>query len=134
MVDVQDNTISAKLCYSHLKEGKELQVTNSLRGNQTYVPHLAEALIDCANTDLPRLLHIGSKEVVSRYEFAVMIANVFGYDSKLVIPVRNKEVPGWVAPRPIKGGLKVNLAEKNKVPIYKIMDGLKDYKDNITPC
>ena len=125
----------SKLVLQHLREGKELEATNSLRGNQTYVPHLAEALIYCANTDnLPRLLHIASKEVITRYEFAVMIANTFGYDSKLVIPVRNKEVPGWVAPRPIKGGLKVNLAEKNKVPIYKIMDGLKDYKDSITPC
>ena len=122
----------AKLVLSHLREGKELQVTNSLRGNQTYVPHLAEALIVCANTSgLPKVLHIASKEVITRYEFAVMIANVFGYDSTLVVPVKNREVPGWVAPRPVKGGLKVNLAEKNKVPIYKILDGLKDYKERL---
>jgi dTDP-4-dehydrorhamnose reductase len=122
----------AKLILSHLKEGKELQVTNSLRGNQTYVPHLAEALIYCAKTDgLPRLLHVASKEVITRYEFAVMIANMFEYDKKLLVPVNNRSVPGWVAPRPIKGGLKVNLAEKKNVPIYKIIDGLKDYKDRM---
>jgi dTDP-4-dehydrorhamnose reductase len=76
-------------------------------------------------------LHIGSKEVISRYEFAVMIANVFGFDSKLLIPVKNREVPGWVAPRPVKGGLKVTLAEKSKIPIYRILDGLKDYRDKV---
>ncbi len=122
----------AKLIVSTLQEGKELKVSKSLKGNQTYVPHLAEALIWCANSKkLPNVLHIGSKEVISRYEFAIMIANVFGYNPKLLIPVDNNEIEEWVARRPRKAGLKVKLAEKIGVPIYTILQGLQDYKENI---
>jgi dTDP-4-dehydrorhamnose reductase len=37
----------AKLVLNCLSKGEQLRVTNSLRGNQTYVPHLAEALMVC---------------------------------------------------------------------------------------
>ena len=123
----------AKLIVSSLKEGKELKVSNTLRGNQTYIPHLAEALLWCANSkQIPDVLHIGSKEVVSRYDFAVMIANVFGYDPKLLIPVDNREIEEWTARRPRRAGLKVKLAQKIGVPIYTILQGLQDYK--VTSC
>ena len=111
----------------------EILVTKELRGNQTYIPHLAEALIQyakmCANgSQNPKVLHIASKEVISRYEFALMIADVFGLDKKKIKPCRNKDVPGWVAERPKKGGLKVKLAQKMGLPIYTILEGLQDAK------
>lgn len=117
-----------RLVVDTLIEGKELEVTSDLRGNQTYVPHLAEALMNlCYVSNPPTILHIGSKEVVSRYEFALMIATVFSLDKSLLKPVKSTEIPGWVAPRPKKGGLKTNLAKKLGIPIYSIKDGLEDF-------
>jgi dTDP-4-dehydrorhamnose reductase len=122
----------AKLVVSTLSEGKELKVSNTLKGNQTYVPHLAEALVWCANSkEIPNVLNIGSKEVISRYEFAIMIVNMFGLNGHLLIPVDSREIQEWKARRPRKAGLKIKLAQKLGVPIHTIFEGLQDYKENL---
>ena len=103
-----------------------IDVVKSLRANQTYVPHLAEALVVLAIlAKPPRVLNLGSKDVISRYEFALMIASAFGLDKELIHPVTN--VDGWVAKRPTKGGLRTNLAEKLGLPIYTVKEGLEHY-------
>lgn len=111
----------------------EIEVAKDLLGNQTYIPHLAEALIVCAerlqNANFPHILHVASKEVISRYEFALMIASVFNFDKSRITPVKSEKVPGWIAERPKHGGLKVKLAQKLGLPIYTIMEGLEAYKD-----
>ena len=115
---------------SFAKNSSEIKITKSLHSNQTYIPHLSEALIMCAETkQKPKFLHIASKEVVSRYEFAMMIATVFDLDKDRLVPVRSAQVPGWVAERPKKAGLKVALAQKLGLPIYTIMEGLEEYKN-----
>lgn len=116
-----------------LSEGTPLLVSKNLMGNQTYIPHLAEALINIANRiddfrNIP-ILNVASREVVSRYEFALMVASIFGLDKNLLIPVNNKYISNWVAERPTKAGLKVGFAKKMKVPIYTILDGLKELRD-----
>jgi dTDP-4-dehydrorhamnose reductase len=123
------------LVTSNLKEGKELKVTKELHGNQTYIPHLVEGLLYvCERPDILTkhgVLHIASTDIMSRYDFALMIANVFGYDPKLLIPVKNKDIEGWVAPRPKKAGLKVTLAKRLGVPLYSVLHGLKICKENL---
>lgn len=107
-----------------------IYVTNELHGNQTYIPHFAEALIACTRIEnLPKILHIASKDVISRYEFAFMIAEVYGLDGSKIIPVKNDQVPGWIAKRPVKGGLKVKAAEKLGLPLYSISQGLEASKN-----
>jgi len=108
----------------------ELKISKELRGNQTYIPHLAEAIIKYAEMEnRPKLIHLASKEVVSRYEFALMVASVYGLDKSRFIPCKNSEVPGWISERPKKGGLKVGLAEKLGLPIYTILEGLEESKN-----
>ena len=115
-----------KLVIDSLRDGKELQITKSLIGNQTYVPHLAEALVVLAIlAKPPRILNLGSKDIISRYEFALMIASIFDLDKELLRPVVG--VDGWVAKRPTKGGLRTGLAEKLGLPIYTVKEGLKHY-------
>jgi len=121
----------SKLVISTLSEGKELKVTNELIGNQTYIPHLAEALLMLAEMDtkeFPSIINIASRDIVSRYEFALMIASVFELDKTLLSPCTNAQVPTWIAERPKKSGLKIKLAEKLGLPIYKIIDGLHDLR------
>lgn len=127
-----------KMIYNALLAGETVQVSASLRGNQTYVPHLARAIIDISNRpgDFSKIqiLNIASAEVVSRYEFALMIASVFKLDKNLLVPVTNREVPGWIAARPTRGGLKIGLAKKMRVPIYKISDGLRELYGEYMPA
>ena len=119
-----------KLVIGSLSAGKSLEITKELRGNQTYVPHFAEALLYLAQGNLnPPIINIGSKEVISRYDFALMIAGIFDLDKSLITPCKNSDIASWVAERPKKGGVKTHLAKKLKVPIYTILEGLQDLKE-----
>lgn len=135
LYDHTDRHDFLKLVMDTVGQGKELMVTKQLIGNQTYVPHLAEGLLTLA--EKPEIfkkrdiLHIASKDRMSRYEFALIIAGMFGYDKELIIPVNNKDIPNWVAPRPTKGGLLTSQAVRDGIPIYTIMEGLQECKNQI---
>jgi dTDP-4-dehydrorhamnose reductase len=121
----------ANMVIERLSEGRYLTMTNELMGNQTYVPHLAEAIMKLAGMEWKhKIIHIGSEEVISRYEFALMVASVFGLDKSLISFCRNKDVIGWVAPRPKKGGLKTNVAKRLRLPIYTVLDGIRRLRDD----
>lgn len=106
---------------------KPITLPCNLFGNPTYTPHLAEALMKlCEIPNPPRIVNIAGKEILSRYEFGLAIASVFDLDKSLITPVR--EVLG-AAMRPLKAGLKTNLAEKLGLPIYSVYDGLKAMKE-----
>jgi len=124
-----------KLVQQTVGVGKELKVTEELIGNQTYIPHLIEALLYvCRNLEIIRrykVLNIASSDIVSRYTFARLIAKTYGYDKSLIIPCKNTDIEHWVAKRPHKAGLGTGVAKRIGVPIYTIQEGLKTcyYKD-----
>lgn len=110
-----------------LSAGEAITLPCNLFGTPTYTPHLAEALMRlCEVTNPPRIVNIVGREVLSRYEFGLAIADVFGLNKQLITPVR--EIPGK-AMRPMKAGLKTKLAEKLGLPIYSVYDGLKAMKE-----
>lgn len=120
-----------KMVVANLKDGNQIKVSYELFGNQTFSGHFAEGLLYAIQQDkLPKILHIASKEIISRYEFALAIAKIFGFNndwsSDYIIPCKNDDVPKWIAKRPTKGGLKIELAESLGIPIYSIEDGLKE--------
>lgn len=116
-----------------LRRGEEIKVTNELHGNHTYIPYLALALIKLCSfrnpAKLQEVIHIASKDVLTRYEFALMVAGVFELNKSLIIPCKNKDVIGWIAKRPTKGGLKIKKADKYGIPVWDTLSGLKDFKE-----
>lgn len=105
-----------------LSKEESFEVTTSTSGNPTHVKHLAEALIEVSNRlDIPKIINIAGDEILSRYEFALTIANTFDYDPRFVIPTK-KEF--GEAKRPHNAGLNVSLAKKLDLPIYSVFDGL----------
>ena len=106
------------------KRGNRFGVTQSLSGSPTHVSHLADALIElCYRDQAPMVINIAGADVLSRYDFAIMIGNAFGYDVNLCIPTKDENGSGIRRPR--KAGLKVDLAKKIGLPIYSVIDGLR---------
>lgn len=111
-----------------LKTGRPFEVPYTLLGSPTYIPHLVEGLVSLIEHhwhNPPPIVNIVGSDVISRYDFALMIASVFGYDKTLIIPTREGK---GKAQRPHKAGLKVGLAHKLKIPIYSVIEGLEAYK------
>ena len=110
-----------------LKGTETFDVTTSVYGTPTYIPHLADAILQlCEMKSAPRIVNIAGKDCMSRYTFAKLIAEVFELDGDLIIPT--KKVYGD-APRPKKAGLVTKLAEKLELPIYSVREGLEEMKD-----
>lgn len=122
------------LVLARLTVGQTIDVTGNLYGNQTYVPHLVDGLLSmirCIETSsVPKVLHIASREVVTRYEFARMIADQWGLDRKLIQEVTSQQIPSWIATRPEMGGLVTQTAIDVGIPIYKISEGLQHAHEN----
>lgn len=107
-----------------LKDGKEITLPNSLYGNPTHVYHLAIGLMQLVYSDRkpPNIVHIAGNDWMSRYDFAIILANAFGYNPENIHPTNKIE---GQAKRPKKAGLKVDLARKMGITIFSVLDGVQ---------
>ncbi|MFC1475570.1 SDR family oxidoreductase [Candidatus Zixiibacteriota bacterium] len=94
-----------------LRAGKPLPAPIDLIANVAEVPTLADAIIAAIDKSITGVLHLGSRELISRYDLAVLTADVFGLDDSLIEPVMYADL-GRAAERPLNGGLVVDGAEK----------------------
>lgn len=67
----------------------------------TLVDDLAKAILKIIDMDISGLFHATGKTCISRYDFAIMLADKFGYDKNLIKPVTSNEKK-QDAPRPPK--------------------------------
>lgn len=107
-----------------LKSGRPVELPTNYFGNPTYVDHLAEALrwLCLKPPEKFSILNVCGDTVMSRFAWGRMIAEAFGYDPALVVPV---EKIWGLATRPLRGGLLVDLAQRIGVPIYSPKEGLE---------
>ena len=109
-----------------VKDGKEFTIPNTIFGNPTYIPHLANTLIELAMMkNRSKIVNIAGKEILSRYDLAIMVINVFGWSERVHLIHPTNRVDG-IAPRPRNAGLSTKLAAKMGLTIYSVLDGLQD--------
>lgn len=100
--------------------GEQVTAPKALLGSPTYVPHLAEAILQAV--DLTGVINIAGNRVMSRLKFARMIAKVLGHG---VTRIFDGPVTGR-APRPLNAGLTIGKAQSLGLPIYDPLDGVKE--------
>ncbi len=112
-----------------LGKGESLTVPNDQIGNPTYNETLADASIELCNSYNQGVFNIAGQERVSRYQFALEAAQVFGLDQSL-IKATSTSALNQAAKRPLAGGLiltKAKSALKTELIGYK--DGLLKLKE-----
>lgn len=117
-----------------LKTNQQISISEELRGNHTYIPHLCEGLLALADLHLPQsifTIHVASINLMSKYTFANLLAKAFDLPRELIIPVKNKQIEKWVAPRPTRGGLLTARAFQFVLPVYDIAHGIQAYKESL---
>ena len=102
--------------YKSLTQHKTISVVNDQISNPTYVSHLVEIIFLCIILNTEGIYHYGSDDFLSRYEFAMIIAEVFGFDKSLISPIDTnslfKKLKSYNAKRPLNSGLKVDKIER----------------------
>ena len=81
-----------KWVYSSLKNNININVVDDQISSPTFIPELVKAIFTSVIIDYQGLLHIGSNDVISRFEFAVLIAKVFNFDEKLITKIKTSDL------------------------------------------
>ena len=110
-----------------LELGTEKELPHTLYGTPTYIPYLSDALLEAVSREMTGVIHIAGDLTLSRYEWGRKIAGVFGHDPDLIKPTG--EITG-TAPRPLKGGLRVDKAKQLGIPIASPVSGLISLRDS----
>lgn len=94
----------------YLKEGKTVDPFVDQYNTPTLVDDLAKAILRIIDLKISGLYHAAGKTCVNRYEFALALADSFGYDKNLIKPVTSLDKK-QDAPRPISTCLDSNKLE-----------------------
>ena len=111
-----------------LKEGKEVNAVIDQWNTPTYTDELTNGIIKIYEKDVNGILHFGGGEKVSRYEFALKIAEIFDLNKDLIKPIKSSEL-GWKANRPKDTSLINKKAEKLlNIKLKKVDECLNELK------
>ena len=91
-----------------LESGVSINVAEDHYNSPTLVDNLAEAILRIARKDAAGVYHVAGSERISRYDFAMRIAEIFGLNRSLIMPVKMKDLKVWVAKRPKDSSLSVD--------------------------
>jgi len=101
----------AMFVLDRLKNTETVRAIRDQYSSPTLADNLAEAVLRLAKSPEKGIFHTAGRSCLSRYEFALRLAQIFGYPPKLVQPVFTSEFPQQ-AVRPKNCCLRVEKAEK----------------------
>jgi len=95
-----------------LDEGNQVRIVTDQWNNPTHKEDLGCVINELLKHDASGLYHYGSAEVLNRYDFARLIANIYNLDENLIKPIMTQEL-NQLAKRPLRSGLKTNKIERD---------------------
>ena len=102
-----------------LRSGQHIRCVDDQISNPTHVSDLAHAMLKIFELERTGLYHVCGGETISRYDFAVKAAVVFGLDRSLVERIKSSQL-AQPAPRPMVTGF-VTLKAETELGM-KLMD------------
>ncbi len=94
-----------------LENKKEVKIVDDQVGSPTLADNLAEAVLKAVENRKTGVYHMAGGEAIDRYNFTLILAEVFGLDKALVKPVKTAELKQR-ARRPLYAPLSVEKTEK----------------------
>ena len=92
-----------------LREGRTCRLFVDQYVSPSLALNVAEMLSELAERRLPGVWNVAGAEVVNRMEFGEALAEVFGLDRGLLVPIRLADA-GMASPRPPRSGLRLDKA------------------------
>jgi dTDP-4-dehydrorhamnose reductase len=116
-----------------LKKHETVKAVRDQYASPTFADNLSEVLLRLARAQENGIFHTAGRSCLSRYEFAIKLAEVFGYSVKQVEPVYASEFK-QVATRPRNSCLRVEKAEKSLgMSFFNAEQGVKEMKRQESP-
>lgn len=110
-----------------LQAGEKLQLFSDEYRTPLYVGDLIEVIRKTCLKSYPGLFHVAGRERISRYDFGVRFAKVFGFDPGLITAVSVEDHKG--APRAKDVSLNADRAAGEfEIDFHAVLDGLESLK------
>ncbi len=93
----------------NIESNKEIKVLTDQYTSPTYVPNLSKMIIEVSTKQFNGIIHLAGSTRISRYDFAVMIAEKLGLDRSLLLKAKTEDM-SWKAKRPKDSSLDVTKA------------------------
>jgi len=90
---------------------KEIAVIMDQYTSPSYVPDISKMIIEIINRKITGIIHLAGPTRISRYDFAVMIANKMNISDEFFKPIKMKQM-NWKAQRPIDSSLDITKANR----------------------
>ena len=95
----------------NLKSNNEISIITDQYTSPTFVPNLSKMIIEVALKQITGIIHLAGATRLSRYDFAVLIANKLNLDKSLLKLTKLHKM-NWISPRPQDSSLDVSKATK----------------------
>ncbi|MEM3445031.1 MAG: NAD(P)-dependent oxidoreductase [Thermoplasmata archaeon] len=113
-----------------LKAGKRIELFEDRFCNPTFADEAADVILSIALKGGSGVFHTTGRDCVSRVELGRKIAEIFGFDEKLIVPVRSRDYQN--VPRGLHSCLSVAKAERFiGRKIQSLEESLKILKEQI---
>lgn len=110
-----------------LRDGKPVKAPIDTSGNPTFVPELSSAILELIKKDKKGIYHVAGDEPLSFYQSALRIADVFGFDRSIIIPVEKHFFDLKV--KRASSVLNMEKLKSEGIRMNKFEEGLKKVKE-----
>lgn len=114
-----------------LEQGKEIRAVSDHYFTPTFIDDLADVCKVVINQKLMGIYHAGGKDIISPYEAAMKIADVFGFDKNLIKETTRAEFFAGRAPRAFNLSLSSAKIEKLGIRLRGLEEGLLEIKKQL---
>ena len=114
--------------YNNLKNNNTIDVVSDQVSNPTWTTALGQVIRQCIIMNSNGLFHYGGDDVLSRYQFAKIVANAFDFDNELIKQIKTKDL-SQIAKRPLISNLNTRkIVDELEAPIYTLKYSLEQIK------
>jgi dTDP-4-dehydrorhamnose reductase len=117
--------------YKNLNAQKAITGFSDVYFNPLYTAQLAQLIMHFIDKNVNGVWNVGCKENVSKYEFALLIAEAFKFDKSLVKSGLINEMPAGLK-RPKNTTLNIDKLKNAIENSYSIIDGINQLKTDFT--
>jgi dTDP-4-dehydrorhamnose reductase len=118
----------AMFVLDRLKKHEPVKAIRDQYASPMFADNLGEALLRLAKSRVNGIFHTAGKSCLSRYEFAIKLADTFGYSTKMVEPVYASEFK-QVAQRPRNSCLRVDRTERTLgMSLFTAEQGIREMR------
>ena len=101
----------ATMIISELRNNRQVKLIDDQQVSPSYADNVAEMMLELAKTKISGTFNVTNSSIVTRYDFGILISEVFGLNKSLIKSISIEDFH-WKVPRPHKSGLLIEKISK----------------------